>query len=149
MFASRLSGRPSLSSSASCASGVPSASQSACGGVVDVPGAPGAPGTIAPDGRMIGEREVLVFGPRTFVKIISRKRVAFLTPVASVVRSAVSVFGTTTVIFVFDDDVGRTRTDLPSDAREKNTRLFRAPDAKYLPFRVSVPPIGTWLGEAD
>src|SRR5215208_5445979 len=144
---SRSSLRPSLSSSKSEASGVPSPSQSGGGGGGGgvVPG----PGSAAPWGRISGEREVLVFGPRTFVKTIRRKRVSFLPPRPSSASSGVRLAGTRTSMRVFDALRGRTRTDLPSLAREKKTRLLRVPDAKFFPLSVSTPPIATLVGVAE
>jgi hypothetical protein len=103
IFASVSSERRSLSSSVSVVFGVPSPSQSAAvaaGG--SAPGPPGAPmiGAV-PAGRMIGERDLAVYLPRSLVKIASRKRVAFLPPVPLLARNFVIAEGTTTSRRVF------------------------------------------------
>src|SRR4051794_35898225 len=159
--------RPSLSSSPSTMSGVPSPSQSGSGGgvgavvvagvvvvvVVVVVGAavPGVVGTgpegptgADPAGRTIGERDFFVAGPRTFVKTAIWKRVAW-----PFTRNVVTTAGTTTSMRVFVALRGRTRTLLPSVAREKKMRLCDAPEAKFFPFSTSTPPTGTCAGETD
>src|SRR3954447_10135854 len=155
--------RPSLSSSPSTMSGVPSPSQSGSGGgvaavvvegvVVVVVGAavPGVVGTgpegptgADPAGRTIGERDFFVAGPRTFVKTAIWKRVAW-----PFTRNFVTTAGTTTSMRDFVALRGRTRTLLPSLAREKKMRLCDAPEAKFFPFSTSTPPTGTCAGEID
>src|SRR4051794_19546306 len=95
MFASTLSDRPSLSSSLSVESGVPSASQSAAGGGV-VPTVPG-PSLIveAFAGSTIGERDFGVFLLGDPEKTPSRKRVPTGAPLTTS-SSLVMPGGTTT-----------------------------------------------------
>src|SRR4051794_17304335 len=139
------SASPSLSSSTSCASGVPSASQSGGGGVaaaacvlpavVVVAGLkPGVvvAGAVGPTGaapaKTIGDRDFFVAGPSTFVKTATWKRVSW-----PLTRNLPTAAGTTTSMRVLVALRGRTRTLLPSVAREKKTRLCDAPEAKFFP----------------
>src|SRR5690349_1331133 len=77
------------------------------------------------------------------------KRVGVRAPLASEPRKRSRATGTTTSRRVFDALRGRTRTVLPSLAREKKTRLWEVPRAKFLPLSTTIPLIGTWAGENE